>query len=215
MDDISKQEPLNRAAGKNGSIRQPSPYHSPSRYGRWFHGENPVVRKLRSITPDMSSDDVAAATRENLFLIGEETCKRFAARLPGGHRLKKSVRSSVLRAVPHLGTCKFGEIVTDYDSEKYDMVQVFLANFDGRLDTSDTLTFLTPVNRDYDQMYFGLHVFVDRSGNSLGFNHQRGDDGVAFQTKDMASAFYHVASASTGLSLQELQSRAAQRSAAR
>lgn len=171
-----------------------------SRYGEWFYGEKSTARKkLRPITSTMTNEEVAAATKENLALIGTETAQRIIAKLPKGHNLYQAIRTSTLKAAPHLGACKFGEIITDYDHEKYDLMQVFLANFSGRLDTSRKANFLTPVNRNYDQMFFGLHVQVDRAGNPLGFNQSLGSNGVAFQTKNMLSAFYHVAVASTGL----------------
>lgn len=188
---------------------------NPTRYGEWFYGEKIAVRKLRSITNEMSDADVAAATKENLALIGEETSRRILARLPPGHTLYKAVRTATLKAAPHLGACKFGEIITDYDRDKYDLLQVFLANFSGLLDTSSKANFLTPVSKNYDQMFFGLHVQVDRSGNPLGFNHALGTNGIAFQTKNLVNAFYHVAVASTGLSLEELKARATPRTPSR
>lgn len=181
----------------------------PARYTRWFRGESPVIRKLRAITPDMTPAEVAAVTRENLALIGEETGNQFTSNLPAGHKMKKTVRSSVMRGAPHLGTCRFGDIVTNYDDGRYSMIQLFLANFAGKIDTSDSNAFLTPLSRDYDQMYFGLHVFMDRAGNSLGFNHAQGAQGIAFQTRDMMKAFQHAAAASTGISLSELKARMA------
>lgn len=188
-------------------VREPKA--GPSRYGHWFYGEKVARRRLRPITDEMKDEEIAAATRENLALIGEETGRRITARLPAGHNLYKAVRTSTLRGAPHLGACKFGEIVTDYDHEKYDLIQVFLANFAGLLDTTSMARFLKPVSISYDQMFFGLHVQIDRAGNPLGFNHALGANGVAFQTRNLINAFYHVAVASTGLPLDTLKARAA------
>lgn len=186
--------------------RAPAP--APSRYGHWFYGEKVAIRKLRPITNEMTAAEVAAATRENLALIGEETRKRIVAKLPAGHNLYRAVRAATLRGAPHLGTCKFGEIITDYDHEKYELMQVFLSNFAGLIDASDTARFLTPMSRRYDQMFFGLHVQVDRAGNPIGFNRRLGSDGVAFQTRDLIKAFFHIASASTGIPPERLRARA-------
>ncbi|MCX8999577.1 hypothetical protein NOF55_20945 [Rhizobiaceae bacterium BDR2-2] len=181
---------------------------APSRYGHWFYGEKVAIRKLRQITDDMTAGEVADATRENLALIGEETCKRITAKLPSGHTLHKAVRAATLLSAPHLGACKFGEIITDYEHDRYDLVQVFLANFSGQLDTSDTTHFLKPLSRSYDQMFFGLHVQVDRAGNPLGFNRNLGVNGIAFQTRDLVKAFFHVAATSTGTPEDTLRARA-------
>jgi len=58
-------------------------------------------------------------------------------------------------------------------------------------------------------MFFGLHLILDRDGNLLGFDKRLGDNGVAFKTKDITTALYNIASASTGLSMDALQARAA------
>lgn len=198
----SSVKPAGRKPMPGGVIMQVrnAPRAEPSRYGEWFYGEKSAARKkLKPITNEMNDEEVAAATKENLALIGTETAQRIIAKLPKGHNLYQAVRTSTLKAAPHLGACKFGEIITDYDHEKYDLMQVFLANFSGHLDTSKTARFLTPMNRNYDQMFFGLHVQVDRAGNPLGFNQSLGSNGIAFQTKNLLSAFYHVAVASTGL----------------
>lgn len=188
--------------------RKRPPAQAPSRYGEWFYGEKVASRRLKPITNDMSAEDVATATRANLALIGEETRKRIVARLPAGHALHKAIRAAALRSAPHLGTCKFGEIVTDYDRDKYQLMQVFLANFAGHLDTSAPARFLVPLSKNYDQMFFGLHVEVDRAGNPLGFNRGLGIEGVAFQTRNLLKAFLHIASASTGVAIEEWEARA-------
>lgn len=46
-------------------------------------------------------------------------------------------------------------------------------------------------------------------GNALGLDKRLGDNGVAFKTKDITTALYNVASASTGLSIEALKARAA------
>lgn len=124
--------------------------------------------------------------------------------------MRKAVRSSILPNVPHLGTCKFGEIVTGRSPDAVAVTQMFIANFDGDLDTTAGVANLyKPRSRDFDQMFFGLHLIIDRDGNFLRFNQRLGDNGLAFKTKDITTAHYHIASASTGLSIEALRARAA------
>jgi hypothetical protein len=186
-----------------------------ARYTRWFHGDDeqpePLstsIRKFRPLTPEMLAAEVAAVTKDNLAILGEDASELFTARLPVGHRLRKSVRSSILPRVPYLGACKFGEILTDRSDDKLGVTQIFITNFDTELDTRDPANFYKPISRDFDQVIFGVHMIVDREGRPLGFNMDRGRDGVAFRTKDITEALYQIASASTGLSIQELAARA-------
>lgn len=188
-----------------------------ARYDRWFFGENSselllsASKKFRMIDQHMAAAEVEAATKENMAILGDEACDLFMSKLPKNHRLRKSVRSSVLSKVPYLGAAKFGEVVGARHGDTYSVTQMFIANFDGELDTSRGATYCVPLRLDFDQMYYGLHVLVDKFGSTLGFDHTRGRHGVAFKTKDMASALYSIASASTGLSRQALRARAAAR----
>jgi len=188
-----------------------------AKYARWFHGDaaepEPMAtsaKKFRRITPDMAVAEVVAATRENMAILGDDASNLFAPKLPGEHRMRKAIRSSILPNVPYLGTCKFGEIVTGQSKDALAVTQIFIANFDGDIDTAaGSVALFKPRSRDFDQMFFGLHLIVDRSGNPLGFNHKLGEHGVAFKTKDITAALYNIASASTGMSIKELQQRAA------
>lgn len=188
-----------------------------ARYARWFRGESsepePMAtsaRKFRQITADMAVAEVIAATKENLTILGDDASDLFTAKLPTGHRMRKAIRSSILPTVPYLGTCKFGEIVTGRSEDHFAVTQMFIANFDGDLNTDAAgANFCKPRSRDFDQMFFGLHLIMDRDGNALGFDKRLGDNGVAFKTKDITTALYNIASASTGLSMDALQARAA------
>jgi hypothetical protein len=185
-----------------------------ARYTRWFHSEEthpePLAtseHKFRPITAGMVASEIAAATKENLSILGEDASALFTPKLPAGHKLRKSIRSMILPNVPYLGSCKFGEVVTDRSGDKFALTQMFITNFDAELDTQKGASFYKPVNRDFSQMFFGVHVVVDREGNPLGFNLARGENGIAFKTKDVSEALYHIASASTGMSIEELQAR--------
>ncbi|HEY0123508.1 MAG TPA: DUF6656 family protein [Rhizobium sp.] len=188
-----------------------------ARYTRWFHGENgepePMAtsaKKFRKITADMAVAEVMAATKENLSILGDDASDLFLSKLPAAHKMRKAIRSSILPGIPHLGTCKFGEIVTDRSRDMIAVTQIFIANFDGDLDTASRgANVYKPHSRDFDQMFFGLHLIVDRDGNPLGFNRKRGENGIAFKTKDITTALYNIASASTGPSIETLQARAA------
>lgn len=185
-----------------------------ARYSRWFHGEEahpePLAtsqRKFRKITADMVASEVAAITKDNLSILGGDASDLFTSKLPTGHKLRRSIRSSILPQVPYLGSCKFGEVITDRSGDKFALTQMFITNFDAELDTARGANFYKPVNRDFDQMFFGVHVIVDREGNPLGFNTARGKEGIAFKTKDPAEALYHIASSSTGMTIEELRAR--------
>ncbi|MCJ9751408.1 hypothetical protein MOV61_11840 [Neorhizobium sp. BETTINA12A] len=188
-----------------------------ARYARWFSGETgepePMAtsaKRFRRITADMAGAEVIAVTKENLSILGDDASGLFTSKLPTGHRMRKAIRSSVLPSVPHLGTCKFGEIVTGRSQDAFAVTQIFIANFDGDIDTTARGGNLyKPKSRDFDQMFFGLHIILDHDGNFLGFNQKLGDEGVAFKTKDITIALYNIASASTGLSMEALQARAA------
>lgn len=187
-----------------------------ARYARWFRGEGgetePMAtsaRKFRKITPGMAIGEVVTATKENLSILGDDASSLFASKLPSDHRMRRVNRASVLHDVPHLGTCKFGEVITDRSRDAFAVTQIYIANFDGELDTaSRSGSIYKPKSRDFDQMFFGLNLIVDRDGNPLGFNQKLGKNGVAFQTRNVTEALYHIASASTGLTLEALQARA-------
>ncbi|MFA1672951.1 DUF6656 family protein [Rhizobium mongolense] len=186
-----------------------------AKYSNWFHGEDsksePMAtssRKFRRITAEMAVAEVAAATKENLSILGDDASDLFTSKLPVGHKMRKAIRSSILQGIPYLGTCKFGEIITDRGQDKYGVTQIFIANFDGNLDTTEGANFYNPSSREFDQMFYGVHIIVDRFGNTLGFNRNRGNNGIAFKTKDITKALYSIASVSTGLSVEALQERA-------
>lgn len=188
-----------------------------ARYTRWFSGETgepepmaTAAKKFRKITANMGVSEVIAATKGNLSILGDDASDLFTSKLPAEHRLRKAIRSSVLPNAPFLGACKFGEIVTGRSSDVLAVTQIFIANFDGDLDTvAGGANLYRPHSREFDQMFFGLHLLLDREGNFLGFNQSQGDKGVAFKTKDIGTALYSIASASTGLSMDVLKARAA------
>ena len=186
------------------------------KYTRWFHGEDgnrePMAtsaKKFRKIDPSMAAAEVAAITKENMAILGTDACDLFVSRLPREHRMRKAIRSAVLPSVPYFGLCKFGEVVADRVDDTFHITQIFITNFDGEVETSGKANFCTPINNKFDQMRFGVHVIVDRLGNRIGFDRERGEDGLAFKTKNIGQALFHIASESTGLSLEVLQMRAA------
>ncbi|MFN7102869.1 MAG: DUF6656 family protein [Pseudorhizobium sp.] len=212
-DDVRK---ITRAALSVASASSEAEVAS-ARYERWFRGEagepEPMAtsaKKFRRITADMAIAEVIAATKDNLSILGDDASDLFTSKLPVRHRMRKSIRSSILPNLPYLGTCKFGEIVTGSSPDAFAVTQIFIANFDGDLNTTTKdANLYKPKSRDFDQMFFGLHLILDRNGNPLGFNRKLGDNGVAFKTKDITTALFNVASASTGLSIEALQDRAA------
>lgn len=218
-DDVKKISRMAVPAPSSSDAELPS-----AKYTRWFHGESvepePMAtssKKFRRLAADMALAEIIAVTKENLSILGDDANHLFASSLPTGHRMRKAIRASILPSVPHLGACKFGEVVTEHGPNAIAVTQLFIANFDGEINTAAGGTNLyKPRSQDFDQMFFGLHVLLDRNGNFLGFNQRLGENGLAFQTKNISTALYNVASTSTGLSLQALQERAAiNRSAAR
>lgn len=186
-----------------------------AKYARWFSGDEPhpeplatSKKRFRKIVPTMDVIEVASATRENLSIMGDDAHDLFSGRLPANNRMRRAIRSTVLPNIPYLGSCKFGEVVVGQTAENYSVLQLFIANFDGEFDTAAGATFYKPYSRDFDQMFFGVHLMVDRNGNALGFDRQRGLDGIAFKTKDLNKALYNVAAAATGLSMEQLKARA-------
>ncbi|MBO9098952.1 MULTISPECIES: hypothetical protein [Rhizobium] len=186
-----------------------------AKYARWFSNGEVIPEpsetsraRFRKILPTMDAIEVASATRENLSILGNDAHDLFSDRLPANNRMRKANRSSVLPSIPYLGSCKFGEVVVGQSSASYSVLQLFIANFDGEFDTSAGASFYKPNSREFDQMFFGVHVVVDRDGNPLGFDRKRGVDGIAFKTKDLNKALYNVAAAATGLSMEQLKARA-------
>lgn len=186
-----------------------------AKYARWFSGDDvqpePLATskgKFRKILPTMDVLEVASATKENLSIMGDDAHDLFAGRLPANNKMRRAIRSTVLPNIPYLGSCKFGEVVIGQTAESYSVLQMFIANFDGEFDTAAGATFYKPYSRDFDQMFFGVHLIVDRNGNALGFDRLRGVDGIAFKTKDLNKALYNVAAAATGLSMEQLKARA-------
>jgi len=211
-DDVKKISRTALSASSSSDAALPS-----AKYTRWFHGEagepEPMAtsaKKFRRLAADMVLSEVIAVTKENLSILGDDANHLFASSLPTGHRMRKAIRASILQSVPHLGACKFGEVVTEHGPNAIAVTQMFIANFDGEINTSAGGTDLyKPRSQDFDQMFFGLHVLLDRNGNFLGFNHRLGENGLAFQTKNISTALYNVASTTTGLSLEALRKRAA------
>ncbi|MBB6179650.1 DUF6656 family protein [Pseudorhizobium flavum] len=210
-DDISKtvrQHALSLASSRTDQA------NVSARYTRWFHGEDqpePIStskRKFRSISAGMAAKQIAEITRGNLAILGNDAHSLFSSRLPANHKMTKSVRSSVLPSAPHLGACRFGQVTVDEQSTHRTMLQFYIANFDAALDTSNFEGFYKPNNRNFDQIFFGIHLMVDRNGNAIGFDHSRGEQAVAFRTKDLTTALYNIASSSTGLTVAALRARA-------
>ena len=185
-----------------------------ARYTRWFHGTDQpeplstAKHKFRSISADMAAREIAEITRGNLAILGNDAHSLFSSRLPAGHKMSKAVRSSVLPSAPHLGACRFGQVTVNERPTHRTMLQFFIANFDAALDTTNFEAFYKPNSKNFDQIFFGIHLIVDRNGNTVDFDHGRGEQAVEFRTNDLTTALYNIASASTGLSVAALPTRA-------
>lgn len=192
-----------------------------ARYTRWFYGTGTEdsadavsSQRYRPVSTTMSAVEIASATKNNLTALGEDASDLFAARLPDGHRMRKAIRSSILPDMPFFGTCKFGEIINERNHDTLSVTQVFVANFHGEIDTLSHGSIYRPTHGGFDQMFFGVHIVVDRFGSTLGFDLDRGKSGLAFKTRNMREALYSIASVSTGLTREELEMRATRHQAA-
>ncbi|WP_087003252.1 hypothetical protein [Rhizobium sullae] len=136
-----------------------------ARYAKWFNGDDHQPEptssskgKFRQILPSMAATEIAEATKENLAVLGDDAYDLIASKLPSGNRMRKAIRSSILPSIPYLGSCKFGEVVTNFNGGTYSVLQFFIANFDGDLDTAAGASFYKPKSRDFDQMFFGVNI---------------------------------------------------------
>ena len=207
-----------RKAALDAAAQKPEALGVTPRYDRWFQGEDgspePMAtasKKFCTIEPGMAAGQIMAITKDNLAILGEDASRLFMEKLPEAHRMRRAIRSSVLSKFPHLGVCKFGEIITEKNDDGHRVTQVFVANFDGVLNPFKVDDFCTPISRGFDQMFYGIHIVVDRNGNVRGLDRDRGQNGIAFRTKDMANALFSVASLSTGLSMEALKAMAPSR----
>ena len=182
-----------------------------ARYTRWFHGETErgviLPPAPRPVVANPAAQLVADATRQALAKLGNEAHTLFASRLPDPRRLRRTNRTMVLNGMPQLGSFKFGEILTDNDGDTLQLVQIFIANFRGELDTDSPQQFYRPAAEPQGRMVFGVHVETDRDGNVLGIDQTSGDKGIAFRTEALPEAMLQLASLTTGMTADALRQR--------
>jgi hypothetical protein len=209
------------SAGQRQAGVLPLQMASTSRLDRWTGAENATVAKLVKITPQMlqqmSPEEIARIAMSNIAILGGQDAELFHSKLPVGHKLlaPKSFKPQLLKQAPYLGSCKIGEVVLAENNGKRLINQMFVANFLADIDTGSQDGNLYKLHNknisDSTQMYFGMNVVVDRSGNPLGFDRSRGKAGVSFQTENRAEALWQIAAASTGMTVEQLREKMGKR----
>lgn len=193
-----------------------------TKYSKWFFGEENsdgqkiVKPKLRPIDiANMKAAEIATITLSNLGILGDENFDLFTSKLPGNHKMNKHIHASLIAkdVAPWLGQCKIGEVRGERINGLTRVQQFFLGNFDAEINTSGQGSLYQVKNRDFNQVFYGLHMLIGDDNKFKGFDRSMGSDGIAFQTGNMNEAFYAIASAAMGKSIQELREMAARAAA--
>lgn len=170
------------------------------RHQEWFHGRVLSTEAGDSIERTVAKR-VAERMKKRLLAVGELQFEQFAeklARFP--HQMHKSVASSLIPGHITHGVCRFGQTVEKY-KDRYEVIRFCVANGEIDIDPDKGERYLTLLDRTREKfMYYGVAQTLDRCGNFLGINRDRGDDGVMFLTDDKREALFNVAAISTNRS---------------
>lgn len=190
-----------------------------SRLDRWLGEAAPGGPKLITLTEEMlrklTVEQMLEITRNNLPILGKQAHSLFVPKLPEGHKLMtpKEFRPLPSRQAPYLGACKIGQVVVGRDGDRFHVNEVFMSTFDADIDLSGKngdLYVLKDKNVSTEaRMFYGINTIWNSKGDMLGFDMQRGDKGVAFQTNNQREALFEIAAASTGVTVEELKQRLA------
>lgn len=194
-----------------------------TKYSRWFFGEENAEGQVRQAGPQlrkidfgrMAAAEIAQVTLNNLGILGGENYALFAKSLGQKHALKKELSPGLIakNTMPWLGSCKLGIVENEPVGKLRSVQAMFMGNFDAEIDPTRPVQDLYRVNsRDFGLTFYSLHMLLD--GNKFaGFDHSRGDQGLAFHTSDIRQANLHIASAALGLSIEQLKEIARQNAA--
>jgi hypothetical protein len=168
------------------------------KHQEWFNG---VVRGSTLSQGDSLENAVAKAVAERMKTVfreyGDRKHTEFAekmARFP--HHMRKSVDAGLIPGYLSHGICRFGEVV-EKTKNAYETIRFFVTNGDIELHT-DQQRYVKLLDSTRDKiMYYGVAQTFDRCGNFLGFNMDRGEDGVMFLTDDKQEALFQIAAIST------------------
>jgi hypothetical protein len=168
------------------------------RHQDWFNGA--VIGK----TSDQGGSLERAVTKafaERMVTVFRELADRkyveFAQKMDRfPHHMRKSVDAGLIPGYLSHGVCRFGEVVEKTKSA-YETIRFFVTNGDIELHT-DQQRYVKLLDSTRDKiMYYGVAQTFDRCGNFLGFNMDRGEDGVMFLTDDKQEALFQIAAIST------------------
>jgi hypothetical protein len=170
------------------------------RHQEWFNG---VVRGSASQQQDSLEHAVAKAVAERMKTVflafGDRKHSEFSDKMRFRHKMVRSVDAGLIPGHLSHGVCRFGEI-KEKTAKTYETVRFFVTNGDIELRT-DQRNYVKLLDSTKDKiMYYGLAQTFDRCGNPLGFNMDRGDDGVLFLTDDKQEALFQIAALSTDMS---------------
>ncbi|MCS4088752.1 hypothetical protein [Rhizobium sp. BK176] len=176
------------------AARQLTPRHQ-----EWFNG---VVRGSTPQQGDSLENAVAkavAARMKTVFLaFGDRKHAEFTDKMRFRHNMVKSVDAGLIPGYLSHGICRFGE-VKEKTAKTYETIRFFVTNGDIELRT-DQQRYVKLLDSSRDKiMYYGVAQTFDRCGNLLGFNKDRGEDGVMFLTDDKQEALFQIAALSTDM----------------
>lgn len=199
-----------------------------TKYSKWFFGEensDGQTRQKVATGPQfrqidfgrMAAAEIAQATLNNLGILGDENFAKFAKSLGQKHGLKKELSPGLIakNTMPWLGSCKLGVVENGMVGNLRSVEAVFMGNFEAEIDPTRPVQDLYRISsRDFSETFYGLHMLLD--GNKfVGFDHSKGDQGLAFHTSDIRVANMHIASAALGLTFEQLKEIAARNAAAK
>lgn len=167
------------------------------RHQEWFHGRALSADTTDSIERTVAMR-VAVKMKQRLHEVGENNYSQFASKLAKfPHHLRKSVASGLIPGHITHGVCRFAQTV-EKNRDTYEVVRFFVTNGDVAIDPDKGERYLTLLDRSREKvMYYGLAQTLDRGGNFIGINRDKGEDGVMFLTDDRREALFNVAAIST------------------
>jgi hypothetical protein len=199
-----------------------------TKYSKWFFGEENSDGQTRQQVPTgpqfkkidfarMAAVEIAQATLNNLGILGDENFAKFAKSLGQKHGLKKELSAGLIakNTMPWLGSCKMGVVENGMVGNLRSVQAMFMGNFDAEIDPTRPVQDLYRVNsRDFGETFYGLHMLMDGT-KFVGFDHSKGDQGLAFHTSDIREANMHIASAALGMTFEQLKEAARKNEIAR
>lgn len=180
------------------------------KYSKWFRGEVGALPPPPEIERAISAR-FAEKAKALLLDQGQKTHRAFSERLKVlRHWMMPSFAVSLIPGQLTHGTCRFGQVAV-IEGSTIEVSRFFVCNGLIEIDTDqrNEREFLKLVDRSRrSETYFGLAQSLDRSGNYIGVNRDHGHGGVLFKTTDRGEALMHVASISTGKTLEEIRGMA-------